>query len=128
MARRSVVATLVLYGALALRPSVAGAVADADANANAAEPAAAPAAPSLKVAKLHFRGNRKVEDDAIKVNLKTAPGVTLTQEMLREDVHAIWKMGYFDDVQVEVQEKDGGKAGVIVAFVLREKPAINKIY
>ena len=63
--------------------------------------------PSLRVTKLQFRGNRKVEDDAIKVNLKTAAGVTLTQEMVREDVRTIWKMGFFDDVQVEVAE---GKA------------------
>jgi outer membrane protein insertion porin family len=51
--------------------------------------------------------------------------VTLTQELLREDVHAIWKMGYFDDIQIEVQEKPGG---AVVVFVLREKPAIAKIY
>ena len=40
-------------------------------------PAAAPtvAMPSMKVVRLLFRGNRKVEDDAIKVNLKTQPGV-----------------------------------------------------
>ncbi len=81
--------------------------------------------PSLRVVKLQFRGNRKVEDDAIKINLKTAVGVTLTQEMLREDVRAIWKMGYFDDAQVEVTE---GKDGSVVTFVLREKPAIKKIY
>jgi outer membrane protein insertion porin family len=92
-----------------------------------APPEPAAAAPALKVLKLQFRGNRKVEDDAIKVNLKTAPGVTLTQETLRDDVHAIWKMGYFDDVQVEVQDAKGGK-GVNVVFVLREKPAIKKIY
>ncbi|HVZ74212.1 MAG TPA: outer membrane protein assembly factor BamA [Polyangia bacterium] len=95
---------------------------------------AAPAAPSLTVTKLQFRGNRKVEDDAIKVNLKTAPGETLTQEMLRDDIHAIWKMGYFEDVQVEVNDvqnktgKDGAPGGAVVVFVLREKPAINKIY
>jgi outer membrane protein insertion porin family len=81
--------------------------------------------PALKVARLQFRGNRKVEDDAIKVNLKTAPGVTLTQETLRDDVHTIWKMGYFEDVQVEVTE---GRAGTNVVFVLREKPSIKKIY
>jgi len=82
-------------------------------------------APNLKVVKLQFRGNRKVEDDAIKVNLKTAPGVTLSQETVRDDVRAIWKMGYFEDVQVEVSE---GKTGSVVTFVLREKPAIAKIY
>src|SRR4029078_1161223 len=47
------------------------------------------------------------------------------QEMIREDVRTIWKMGYFDDVQVEVAE---GKAGSIVTLILREKPAIKKIY
>jgi outer membrane protein insertion porin family len=82
-------------------------------------------APSLRVTKLQFRGNRKVEDDAIKVNLKTAVGVTLTQETIRDDVRTIWKMGYFDDVQVEVSE---GKAGSVVTFILREKPAIKRIY
>jgi outer membrane protein insertion porin family len=81
--------------------------------------------PNLKVAKLQFRGNRKVEDDAIKLNLKVAPGVTLTQELLREDVHTIWKMGYFEDVQIEVNDS---KDGAVVVFVLREKPSINKIY
>jgi outer membrane protein insertion porin family len=95
-------------------------------------PAAAPAAPNLRVVKVQFRGNRKVEDDAIRVNLKTAPGETLTQEVVRDDVRAIWKMGYFEDVEVEVQEGKGtGKAGgpgSVVTFVLREKPAINKIF
>ena len=51
--------------------------------------------------------------------------MTLSQEMVREDVRTIWKMGYFEDVQVEVSE---GKAGSVVTFVLREKPAIAKIY
>jgi outer membrane protein insertion porin family len=96
-----------------------------------APPAPTTAASALKVAKLQFRGNRKVEDDAIKINLKATPGVTLTQELLRDDVHTIWKMGYFDDIQVEVQEgkqtpKAGG--GAVVTFVLREKPSISKIY
>src|SRR5215471_11589150 len=93
------------------------------ARAAAGDEEATSAAPSLKVAKVQFRGNRKVEDDAIKVNLKTTPGTTLTQEMLRDDVRTIWKMGYFEHVQVEVSDN---KAGAVVVFVLREKPSINK--
>jgi outer membrane protein insertion porin family len=103
-----------------------GDAAPAPAATPAPAPASAPAAtPSFKVLRLHFRGNRKVEDDAIKVNLKTAPGTTLTQEMLRDDVRTIWKMGFFEDVQVESTETKGG---LVVVFVLKEKPAINKIY
>ena len=75
--------------------------------------------PSLRVIKLQFRGNRKVEDDAIKVNLKTAPGVTLTQEMLREDVRAIWKMGYFDDVAGRGRPR--ARTGSVVTFVARAR-------
>ncbi len=98
-----------------------------DEDAAATPPAAAPpvAMPSMKVLRVLFRGNRKVEDDAIKVNLKTQPGVSLTQEILRDDVRTIWKMGFFEDVQVESTES---KAGLVIVFVLKEKPAINKIY
>ena len=86
---------LVLGAALALSVASTGAAIaatddeEAEPSAPDEKPAAAadetPSAPtpSLRVAKLQFRGNRKVEDDAIKINLKTAVGVTLTQEMLR---------------------------------------------
>ncbi|MCG5056363.1 MAG: outer membrane protein assembly factor BamA [Myxococcales bacterium] len=80
---------------------------------------------SLDVAAVGFRGNRKVEDDAIRVNIRTAPGITLTQETLREDVRAIWAMGFFDDVQVETAR---GPKGLVVTFVIKEKPSIRKIY
>jgi outer membrane protein insertion porin family len=123
MARRApaLLATVVV---LCLAEQARGAAGDEEKPAEGAEEATS-AAPSLKVAKVQFRGNRKVEDDAIKVNLKTSPGTTLTQEMLRDDVRTIWKMGYFEDVQVEVTDT---KAGAVVVFVLREKPSINKIY
>jgi len=117
-------AALVVAIALAAWPAAA---ADDDEAAAEPPPAAAPAVamPSMKVLRVLFRGNRKVEDDAIKVNLKTQPGVQLTQEILRDDVRTIWKMGFFEDVQVESTES---KAGLVIVFVLKEKPAINKIY
>ena len=129
----AVLLLLLLAAALPARRVLAADPAPAPAGASEAaapeeEAAAAPAAaptPSLKVARVLFRGNRKVEDDAIKINLKTQPGVTLTQETLREDVRTIWKMGFFEDVQIESTES---KAGLVIVFVLKEKPAINKIY
>ena len=90
-----------------------------------AKPEASVKVPSLKVVRLQFRGNRKVEDDAIRVNLHTLPGSVLNKEILQEDVRAIWKMGYFEDVQVESTDTPGG---VVVSYVLKEKPAIRKIY
>ncbi len=81
--------------------------------------------PSLKVLRIKFRGNRKVEDDAIRVVLRTAPGSLLDKESLQDDVRAIWKMGYFEDVQVESSDTP---EGVVLTFVLKEKPTIRKIY
>jgi outer membrane protein insertion porin family len=83
------------------------------------------ALPKLDVIRVHFRGNRKVEDDALKVNLKLKAGMVLSKEMLQDDVRTIWRLGYFEDVQVETAEAEGG---LVVTFVLKEKPAIRKIY
>jgi outer membrane protein insertion porin family len=87
--------------------------------------AASVAMPKLDVVRVHFRGNRKVEDDALKVNLKTKPGLVLSKELLQDDVRTLWRLGYFEDVQVETAEAEGG---LVVTFVLKEKPAIRKIY
>jgi outer membrane protein insertion porin family len=83
------------------------------------------AMPKLDVIRVHFRGNRKVEDDALRVNIKTKAGTVLSKQTLQDDVRTLWRMGYFEDVQVETAEAEGG---LVVTFVLKEKPAIRKIY
>jgi outer membrane protein insertion porin family len=89
------------------------------------KPEARVALPKLNVIRVHFRGNRKVEDDALRVNLKTKPGTVLSKDVLQEDVHTLWRLGYFEDVQIETAESEGG---LVVTFVLKEKPTIRKIY
>ena len=74
---------------------------------------------------LKFKGNHKAEDDALRVAIKSQPGEKLNSEQLRDDVRAIWRLNFFEDVQVEAQET-GGK--VDLTFVVREKPLIRKIY
>jgi len=77
-----------------------------------------------KVARIHFRGNRKVEDEAIRVNLTSQVGEPFSGIKLREDVRAIWKMGFFEDVQVDINET---KQGYVIVYVVKEKPSIRKI-
>jgi outer membrane protein insertion porin family len=88
------------------------------------------AAPSgdeaLQVERVLVRGQRRVEEDAVRVNLRTAPGAVLTQDLLREDVRALWRMGLFEDVRVEVTP--AARSGVTVAFVVTEKPSVRRIY
>ncbi len=81
--------------------------------------------PKLNVIRIRFRGNRKVEDDALRANLKLKPGMVLSKELLQQDVRALWRLGYFEDIQVEATQAEGGQ---VVTFVVKEKPAIRKIY
>ena len=78
-----------------------------------------------KVADVRFAGNRKVENDAIRVNLLTKKGGVLDLSKVREDIRAMWKMGFFDQVTVEVEDAPDG--GVYVYFVVKEKPSIRKV-
>jgi outer membrane protein insertion porin family len=77
------------------------------------------------IGSLKFRGNKKAEDDAIRIAIKSQPGEKLQSEQLREDIRAVWRLGFFEDVQVEAVES-GGKVDLV--FVMREKPVIRKIY
>ena len=78
-----------------------------------------------RVDQVQFKGNRKVEDDAIRQNLLTRVGGLLDLEKVREDVRAMWKLGFFEEVTVEATRS--AKGGVIVTFGVKEKPSVRKI-
>ncbi|MDB4966578.1 MAG: outer membrane protein assembly complex, YaeT protein [Myxococcales bacterium] len=77
------------------------------------------------IGSIKFRGNKKAEDDAIRVAIRSQVGEKLSADQLRDDIRGVWKLGFFEDVQIEAVES-GGKIDVV--FVLREKPVIRKIY
>jgi outer membrane protein insertion porin family len=81
-------------------------------------------APEQRIARIEFKGNRKIEGSAINQVLKSAVGDLLTDENLSTDIKAIFKMGYFDDVTVELRDIPEGK---VVAFLVVEKPLITEI-
>ncbi|MCP4449531.1 MAG: outer membrane protein assembly factor BamA [Myxococcales bacterium] len=79
----------------------------------------------LPVERVQFRGNRKVEDAAIRVNLLTKVGTKLDLNKIREDIRSMWKMGFFSDITVEAMPS--AKGGVVVVFAAKEKPSVRKI-
>lgn len=78
----------------------------------------------LRIAKILFTGNIKVEDSAIYNVLKSAEGKPFSEKRLSSDIKAIYKMGYFSDVTVNVTDTPDGK---IITFELKEKPMITDI-
>lgn len=77
------------------------------------------------IERIQFRGNRKVEDDAIRVQLLSKAGTALDPTKLREDLRTMWKMGFFADIDVEAEV--GSSGGLTLTFAVKEKPSIRKV-
>jgi outer membrane protein insertion porin family len=77
------------------------------------------------IERVQFRGNRKVEDDAIRVQLLSKPGTLLDATKLREDLRAMWKLGFFSDIDVEGEI--GPNGSITLTFAVKEKPSIRKV-
>jgi outer membrane protein insertion porin family len=77
------------------------------------------------IERVQFRGNRKVEDDAIRVQLLSKPGTLYDSSKMREDLRAMWKMGFFADINVEAEVNATG--GLTLTFAVKEKPSIRKV-
>jgi outer membrane protein insertion porin family len=96
-----------------------------DPNAPAGPPSPQLSLQGRAIERVQFRGNRKVEDDAIRVQLLSKPGTLLDASKLREDLRAMWKMGFFADIDVEAEVAPSG--GVTLTFAVKEKPSIRKV-
>src|SRR5688500_15839484 len=76
------------------------------------------------IERVQFRGNRKVEDDAIRVQLLSKEGTLLDAAKLREDLRAMWKMGFFADIDVEAEVRQSG--GETISFAVKEEPCVRQ--
>jgi len=76
------------------------------------------------VASIKPEGNKRIDSGAILRKIQTKSGDRYSPGKLREDLKAIYKMGYFDDVQIDVVDGERGKE---VTFRVIEKPTISSI-
>lgn len=83
-----------------------------------------PAEEAVTATEIRVTGNQRIEADAILRVLETRPGRVYDEARLSKDLEAIYNMGYFDDIRVEVES---GADGNIVIFDVREKPTIREI-
>ncbi|MEW6593421.1 MAG: outer membrane protein assembly factor BamA [Thermodesulfobacteriota bacterium] len=78
----------------------------------------------LLIAKIEIRGNQKTDSGAIMKQIKSQAGDVYAAGPLRDDLKNIFKMGYFDDVQLEVADTGQGRE---VTFVVTEKAVIGQV-
>jgi outer membrane protein insertion porin family len=76
------------------------------------------------IAKVLIEGNKAIEENAIRSQIKMKDGDIFSPRGLREDLKSIYQMGYFQDVRAE--KRDWGREKAIV-FIVEEKPVIREI-
>jgi outer membrane protein insertion porin family len=69
-------------------------------------------------------GNRRIQEAVILGRVGTKIGGQFSPTRLAEDIRAIFSLGYFDDVQLKVEDFEGG---VKVTFVVVERPFVRDI-
>ena len=86
------------------------------------------ASPAITIRSIEVKGNRRVDRSTVLfyVRLKEGNSYTNTElvKQTRADVRAIYKLGFFRDVKVQVESLEGG---LRVIYQLSEKPTINQI-
>ena len=76
------------------------------------------------IASIAPTGNQRIDSGAILRKIKTKPGDFYDPAALRRDLKAVFGMGYFDDVVIDVKDTPAGKA---VTFQVKEKPLIHSV-
>jgi len=78
----------------------------------------------IQIDSVSVKGNERIETDAIFASIESKKGAIFDPATLDKDLRSIYQMGFFEDVQIDVEEGPGGK---IVTFKVSEKPSIGKI-
>src|SRR3954470_6563279 len=79
------------------------------------------------IARVNVQGNRRVETDAIRAVLPLKPGDSYDREKLKATLLAVWRMGYFNDVKLDVSPARPPLANFVLTVLVSEKPAVRDI-
>jgi outer membrane protein insertion porin family len=88
-------------------------------------PPSGPAAPRpILIRELAIQGNRRVQEALILGRIKSVVGVPFNPSQASDDVRSIFTLGFFDDVQLRVEDFEGG---VKLTFVVVERPFVRDV-
>lgn len=77
-----------------------------------------------RIDRVEIRGNQRVEEQAIRVQLRARPGAMFDEAMVDEDVRALWRTGFFDRVEADWSVENGQH---VLTYRVRERPFIKEV-
>ena len=81
-------------------------------------------APTPRIRSIEVKGNQKVETSTIQFYIRNRVGDEFSVARIREDILRIYRLGFFKDVQVDVEEFEGG---LKVTFIVVEEPFVDDV-
>ncbi|MCX7981291.1 MAG: outer membrane protein assembly factor BamA [Syntrophales bacterium] len=78
----------------------------------------------LRIAKIEFKGNEKIESAVLNQAIKSTQGGLYSESLIAKDIREIYKLGYFEDVVVDVSDTPEGK---VVTYQVKERGVISDI-
>ncbi|MFN4131885.1 MAG: outer membrane protein assembly factor BamA [Caldimicrobium sp.] len=76
------------------------------------------------VERILITGNKRISEDVIYSKIKSKTGDFLDYKKLNEDLKNVYKLGYFENVEIALEE---GEKGVTVVFKVQERESIRDI-
>ena len=77
------------------------------------------------VGQILIGGNDRVEEEAIRVYVKSMVGEPLTEDQVDRDVRAIYNMGFFKNVEARVTEDKGR---TVLTYWVSERPLLREVH
>ena len=78
----------------------------------------------IRVAEVVIRGNQRVEEDAIRVRIRTTTGEPYNMGQVARDVRSLFQQGFYRDIRVFIEETP---VGVRVVFDFDESPIVREV-
>ncbi len=76
------------------------------------------------IEKIRFVGNKRVGEDLLFPKIKSKGGDLLDLKIVNEDLKTLYKLGYFENVEVQIDE---GERGIDLVFKVKERESIKEI-
>ncbi|MCF6157800.1 MAG: outer membrane protein assembly factor BamA [wastewater metagenome] len=79
---------------------------------------------SQVIKQIEIKGNQRISTAAIRSSIRVKEGDLYDPKLINQDVDAIWSMGFFDNIEVELEEIAGG---LKLIFFVSEREIIDEI-
>ncbi len=76
------------------------------------------------IRKIEVKGNKRISTAAIKAATRVKEGDVYSPEIVSQDVDSIWAMGFFDNIEVKLEDFEDG---LKLIFLLTERAVIKEI-